>query len=108
VDTPELLRIVTLSSTVIGALFMFGKLTRVVWRFNRRVGHAIDVIIGVPAIGEAPERPGVIARLEKIEREIQPNHGTSMRDTINVIRESVARVESTLQQHIDSHNKSEE
>lgn len=104
-------------SAVIGALFMLGKMVRGMWKFLRRTGHALDLIIGVPAIGESPEKPGVIKRLETLEertqsiaKEVRPNGGSSLRDAVEDTKAMVERVEESLsaqiQNAIRDHEKS--
>lgn len=96
-------------SAVIGALFMLGKMVRAMWKFLRRTGHALDLIIGVPAIGESPERPGVVKRLETLEektqaiaKEVRPNGGSSLRDAVEDTKAMVERVEETLSAQIQN------
>lgn len=90
-------------SAIIGTLLMLGKVVRLVWSFNRRIGHALDLIIGAPAVGEIPEKPGVVARLERIEKEVRPNGGGSMKDQVSKIQESVDTIDSLLKQHLNGH-----
>ncbi|MDG4832438.1 hypothetical protein O7627_24465 [Solwaraspora sp. WMMD1047] len=52
---------------------------------------------GAPARpGRAPI-PGVPERLARIEAELQPDHGSSLRDAVN-------RVEARLSEHINGHS----
>lgn len=92
----DAIRILAVISVVISALFAIGKFIRHITQAIRRLGHALDILIGVPQIGEIPERPGIIARLAKIEAEVRPNHGTSMRDTVDDIKTTSARVDCTV------------
>lgn len=54
---------------------------------------------GVPARPGRVAIPGVPERLARIERELQPNSGSSLRD-------AVGRVEARLEDHIRSHGTS--
>lgn len=106
----DALRIITVFTAVTGVIFAMGKWIRALVRSIRRIGHALDILIGVPGIGDVPPRPGIVARIAKIEAEVQPNHGTSMRDTINRTQETIARVEAvvarvegSLDQHLMDH-----
>lgn len=94
----------TALSVIGGALLVAAKIGSSLWQLNRRIGRALDIILGTPAIGETPERPGIVARLERIEKEVRPNGGTSMRDTVGDIQAAVDRVEATLERHIVSHS----
>lgn len=92
-------------SAIIGTLLMLGKVVTLVWKLNRRVGHALDIIIGAPAVGEIPERPGVMARLERIEKEVKPNGGTSIKDQVSSIKQSIERVDGLLLGHLAEHGQ---
>lgn len=92
----DYVRVLVIISAVLSALFAVSKFIRYLTRAVRRIGHALDILIGVPRIGETPERPGVLARLAKIEAEVRPNHGTSMRDTVDTIKATSAHVAITV------------
>lgn len=40
-------------------------------------------------------------RLDRIESEYKPNHGSSMRDAINRIEQKIAKLEGRFEQHVD-------
>ena len=40
-------------------------------------------------------------RLDRIESEYRPNHGSSMRDAINRIETKIAKLEGRFEQHVD-------
>lgn len=70
-----------------------------VWRVLRgirRVFKAIDDFMadwhGVPERAGYPERPGVMARLSRIEHELNANSGESLRDAVNRIEQKVDTV----------------
>ena len=51
---------------------------------------------GIPGRPGVPERPGMMVRMASVEAEFRPNHGGSMRDSMN-------RIESNLAAHVASH-----
>lgn len=64
--------------------------TRWAWRILRALGHFLDDWRGEPARDGRAQTPGVMARLGSVEElvrsisaEVQPNHGTSLRDAVN-------------------------
>jgi hypothetical protein len=40
-------------------------------------------------------------RLDRIESEYKPNHGSSLRDAINRIEQKLAKLEGRFEQHVD-------
>jgi hypothetical protein len=40
-------------------------------------------------------------RLERIELEYKPNHGSSMRDAVNRIEAKIAKLEGRFEQHVE-------
>jgi len=40
-------------------------------------------------------------RLDRIEAEYKPNHGTSMRDAVNRIEQKIAKLEGRFEQHVE-------
>ncbi|MFJ2863669.1 hypothetical protein [Kitasatospora sp. NPDC087314] len=44
---------------------------------------------GTPSRPGVPGRPGVMERLDRIEHELHPNSGLSLRDAVNRIEEAV-------------------
>lgn len=40
-------------------------------------------------------------RLDRIEQEYKPNHGSSMRDAVNRIEQKIAKLEGRFEQHVD-------
>jgi hypothetical protein len=40
-------------------------------------------------------------RLERIELEYKPNHGSSMRDAVNRIETKIAKLEGRFEQHVE-------
>ena len=75
---------------------------RVVIQFSRRIGHFLDDWFGEPAREGQPERPGVMSRLARqdlrqaraeqrlarIEAELKPNGGGSIKDQVTRIEQA--------------------
>jgi hypothetical protein len=40
-------------------------------------------------------------RLDRMELEYKPNHGSSMRDAVNRIEKSIAKLEGRFEQHVE-------
>jgi hypothetical protein len=72
------------------ALAAIGAGFAVIWRIFRgvrrmlqKVDQFIDDWNGVSSSPGHPERPGVMVRLERIEHELVPNSGHSLRDAVD-------------------------
>lgn len=75
---------------VAGALALAWRAARAVRRIAARVDDFVDDWQGVPSRPGVAERPGVMARLDRIEgrisrveHELQPNSGRSLRDAVD-------------------------
>ena len=75
---------------IAGALALAWRVIRGVVRIFRRLDDVADDWQGVPARPGVPEQPGVMARLDqiegrvsRIEHELQPNSGQSLRDAVD-------------------------
>ncbi|MFE5258225.1 hypothetical protein [Streptomyces coelicoflavus] len=73
-----------------GILVMLWRLVRGVRQVVTRVDDFVDDWQGVPGRPGVPERPGVMARLDaiesrlsRVEHEMQPNSGHSLRDAVD-------------------------
>lgn len=81
---------VTLGAIAGGAALLW-RLTRGARRVIGRLEDFADDWHGVPARPGVPERPGVMARLDRIEHELHPNSGSSLRDAVNRIEDVLAQ-----------------
>ena len=89
-----------------GALSLLAGLGTVAWRVIRggvRLGHRVNQFIddwqGEPARPGVPERPGVMERvsrieerLSRVEHELHPNSGNSLRDALDEANRRLARL----------------
>ncbi|MEU8870418.1 hypothetical protein AB0D24_04495 [Streptomyces javensis] len=89
-----------------GALSVLAGVGTVVWRgfrgalhFGRRVNEFMDDWAGEEARPGVPGRPGVMERvgaieerLQRVEHELYPNSGGSLRDAVDLANERLARL----------------
>ena len=82
--------ITALSSLLVALLALLGWAGRVVWRIASRTTRFLDDYFGEAPRAGQPARPGVMARLQALERtladvraETKPNGGHSMRDVMH-------------------------
>lgn len=78
------------AAAVAAALGLLWRMTRGVRRIVLRVDEFVDDWHGVPGRPGVPERPGVMARLDgieerlgRVEHELHPNSGSSLRDAVD-------------------------
>lgn len=60
----------------------------------KKLGDFLDDVAGEPARAGVPARPGLMERVQRIEHEMFPNSGKSLRDQTD-------RLEGKLDTHID-------
>ncbi|WP_199881593.1 hypothetical protein [Streptomyces sp. CB03911] len=64
-----------------------------VWRTVRRIARLIEEFgedwRGTPPRPGVPGRRGVMERLDRIEHELHPNSGSSLRDAVDRVEQSV-------------------
>lgn len=72
----------------IAALALIGGAVLVIWKTIHplmvKITHVLDVFLGRPGEQGIPAQPGVIERLEKIEQQVTPNHGSTKKLTEEV------------------------
>ena len=102
--------VLTTIVAIIGAVTTASIFFRKVFKIIKRIVHFLDDYFGteerpgfekVPGVAERikniEENIGYLCvRLDSVEKELQPNHGTSMRDAINRIDKRLSHVEEEL------------
>lgn len=91
----------TLAAGCAGAIW----LGRVVARTGRAVVDMHDDWKGEPARPGVRGRLGVMERLDRIEKELQPNGGSSMRDAVNRVETNQGALDQRLTEHIATHGQ---
>lgn len=79
--------------TVIGAIFKLGK---AIWNLNRRFGHFLDDWNGEPSRDGQPGRPGALARISAVEKELKPNGGSTLKDAVNRVEASIGEMQGHM------------
>lgn len=98
---PDILAICVALAVLAGGIAVVVK----VFSLIKRMHNWLDDWAGEPARPGVDARPGVMARLASIEAQLRPNGGTSARDAVDRVERSVARVENTLAETLDSQRK---
>lgn len=95
--------ITALSSLVVAVIALLGWCGRMAWRVTARTSRFLDDYFGEAARPGQPERPGVMARLQALERtladvraETKPNGGTSLRDVVHRAADDAAKVKADV------------
>ena len=78
----------TLAMWGVGIVVVWG-LIKKVWPLLRKLGDFLDDVAGEPARPGVPARAGLMERVQRIEHELFPNSGKSMRDQTDRIEEKV-------------------
>ena len=82
---------------------LIGWALRWTWRILKRTTRFLDDYFGEPSREGLPARPGVMARLQNVEKiatevraETRPNGGNSLRDFVHRTAEDMADVKASL------------
>lgn len=67
------------------------------WPLFRKLGHFLDDVAGEPARPGVEARPGLMERLARIEHEVFPNSGGSLRDRIDQTADQLSDVSTAVQ-----------
>lgn len=73
-------------ATIVTAVYLGG---RWMLRTLRKLGDFLEDWSGEPPRPGVPGRPGVMDRLARIEAQLKPNGGSTLRDAVSRIEESV-------------------
>lgn len=91
-------------AAIVGGIVAMATLAVMVGRPLRRLARQNDEFredwYGVPARPGRSAIPGVPERLARIEKELQPNGGSSMRDAVGRLEAKLIGVENRLQDHL--------
>lgn len=68
-----------------------------IWPLLRKLGHFLDDVAGEPARPGVEARPGLMERLARIEHEVFPNSGGSLRDRVDHTADQLAEVGTAVQ-----------
>lgn len=89
------------AAALVGFAAVLWRLGRAVARVLARVDEFVDDWQGQPGRPGVPQRPGVMARLggieqrlSRVEHELQPNSGHSLRDAVNRIDDRTQQLTS--------------
>ena len=101
----------TLAMWGVGIVMVWG-LIKKVWPLLRKLGDFLDDVAGEPARPGVPARAGLMERVQRIEYELFPNSGKSMRDQIdrmeellNNDNERIGALSTQLEGHITNSTK---
>ena len=100
---PQVDQLVTWSLAVAAVVGLVAMIWRAVRGIARRLDHLLDDWAGEPARPGVPARPGLVERiariearqvvqgerLDRIEHELHPNSGSSLRDAVDRVERSV-------------------
>ncbi len=82
-------QVVVWSVAITAIIGLLAWVIRAVRRIARTVDDFAEDWNGTPERRGVPARPGVMERLGRIEHELHPNSGLSLRDAVNRIEDSV-------------------
>lgn len=101
----------TLAMWGVGIVVVVG-LIKKVWPLLRRLGDFLDDVAGEPARPGVPARAGLMERVQRIEYELFPNSGKSMRDQtdrmeelLNNDNERIGALSTQIEDHITNSTK---
>lgn len=76
------------------------------WKVIKRLNHFLDDVMGEEARPGVPARPGLMERVMRVEHELFPNSGASLRDQTDRIESTVTEIGeavTTLRGDVDEH-----
>jgi hypothetical protein len=91
-----------LAAAFITALIVVVSAGRKIAVIARRITHFLDDYLGVEGRPGVPARPGLTERIQKIEHELHPNSGTSIRDSLDRVEAEITEIKGIAQQALDN------
>ena len=76
------------------------------WKVIKRLNHFLDDVMGEEERPGVPARPGLMERVMRVEHELFPNSGASLRDQTNRIESTLTEIGeavTTLRGDVDEH-----
>lgn len=76
------------------------------WKVIKRLNHFLDDVMGEEARPGVPARPGLMERVMRVEHELFPNSGASLRDQTDRIESTITEIGeavTTLRGDVDAH-----
>ena len=76
------------------------------WKVIKRLNHFLDDVMGEEERPGVPARPGLMERVMRVEHELFPNSGASLRDQTNRIESTITEIGeavTTLRVDVDEH-----
>lgn len=67
-----------------------------VWAPVRKFMHLVDDLVGEPERAGVPARPGLMERVQSIEHEVTTNHGSSLKDAVKELSDSVTELHTSV------------
>ena len=72
-----------------GAIALLAGVIKKVWPLLKKLSDFLDDVAGEPARPGVPARAGLMERVQRIEHELFPNSGKSLRDQTNRMEEKL-------------------
>jgi hypothetical protein len=98
----DIINEIVLTGAVMTGLTAIAVLIRGTFRLFRKASHLLDDLIGEEARPGVEARAGLTERISRIEHELNPNSGGSLRDSIDRIESMLANVAVTADEALDA------
>jgi hypothetical protein len=87
---------ILIAAAIVSALVVFATAGRATLSAFRKLTHVIDDLLGEDERPGVPSRPGLSERLARIEHELHPNSGLSIRDSVDRIELKLGVIEADM------------
>ena len=101
-DAAQIINEIVLTGAIVTGLTAIAVVVRGTFRLARKASHLLDDLIGEEARPGVDARPGLTERIGRIEHELGPNSGSSLRDSIDRIEAMLANVAVTADEALDA------